>query len=109
MAEVVFLGTLRDAVEADEGPRCHSHDAEYSFPPVCSLWEARSEIRPVCSSKDKEGYKADILVIDFEHFSACERLYDPRCGINGLDYVIVGGQVAVCKGEHTHVRSGCIL
>ena len=57
----------------------------------------------------REGYKADVLVIDFEHFSACERLYDPRCGINGLDYVIVGGQVAVCKGEHTHVRSGCIL
>ena len=57
----------------------------------------------------REGYKADVLVIDFEHFSACERLYDPRCGINGLDYVIVGGQVAVHEGEHTHVRSGCIL
>ena len=57
----------------------------------------------------REGYKADVLIIDRENFSACERLYDPRCGVNGLNYVIVGGRIAVKNGEHTHVRSGCIL
>lgn len=57
----------------------------------------------------REGYAADLLVVDYDHFSACQCLADPRHGARGLDYVIVGGQVAVRQKIHTHVRSGRIL
>lgn len=55
-----------------------------------------------------EGNHADILVIDWEHFSAGSCLADPRHGAKGLDYVFVGGEIAVDHGVHTHVRSGVI-
>ena len=52
---------------------------------------------------------ADLLVLDWEHFSARENLADPRHGPQGLDYVLVAGQPAVDHGVHTHVRSGTVL
>lgn len=55
------------------------------------------------------GKAADLLVLDWAHFSAEEDLADPRRGAKGLDYVLVGGQVAVDHASHTHVRSGAIL
>ncbi|MCI8538457.1 MAG: amidohydrolase family protein [Oscillospiraceae bacterium] len=55
------------------------------------------------------GKAADLLVIDWENFLPLEDLADPRHGPCGLDYVLVGGQVAVDHGVHTHVRSGSIL
>lgn len=57
----------------------------------------------------REGYKADVLVIDYDNFSACERLYDPRHGAKGLDYVIVAGEIAVRGAQHTHILSGSII
>ena len=55
------------------------------------------------------GMSADLLVLDWEHFSARENLADPRHGPQGLDYVLVAGQTAVDHGVHTHVRSGTVL
>lgn len=55
------------------------------------------------------GKQADLLVIDWDHFSAESNLADPRHGAKGMDYVIVNGQIAVDHGRHTHVRSGKIL
>jgi len=57
----------------------------------------------------REGYCADVLVIDPAHFDPNERLWDPRCGAAGLDYCIVNGTVAVRGGVHTHARTGRIL
>ncbi|MDR2157446.1 MAG: amidohydrolase family protein [Clostridiales Family XIII bacterium] len=57
----------------------------------------------------KEGMIADLLVIARDAFSARENLADPRHGPQGLDYVIVGGKVAVDHGIRTHVRNGVIL
>lgn len=56
-----------------------------------------------------QGLAADLLVLDWEHFSARENLADPRHGPQGLDYVLVTGQIAVDHGVHTHVRSGTVL
>ena len=56
-----------------------------------------------------QGLAADLLVLDWEHFSARENLADPRHGPQGLDYVLVAGQIAVDHGVHTHVRSGTVL
>lgn len=55
------------------------------------------------------GRAADLLVLDWDHFSAEENLADPRHGPRGLDYVVVGGKIAVDHGVHTHVRSGTVL
>ncbi|MDO5300841.1 MAG: amidohydrolase family protein, partial [Clostridia bacterium] len=57
----------------------------------------------------REGYRADVLLLDPARFSSNENLSDPRCGASGLDYVIVNGEIAVRDGAHTHVRSGEIL
>lgn len=57
----------------------------------------------------KEGCAADLLIIDWDHFSADSCLADPRRGAKGLDYVLVGGEIAVDHGRHTHIRSGKIL
>lgn len=40
-----------------------------------------------------QGLAADLLVLDWEHFSARENLADPRHGPQGLDYVLVAGQI----------------
>ena len=55
------------------------------------------------------GLAADLLVLDWDHFSARENLADPRHGPQGLDYVLVAGQIAVDHGTHTHVRTGTVL
>ena len=57
----------------------------------------------------KEGLAADLLVIDLEHFDPKENLADPRHAPQGLDYVLVGGEIAVDHGVHTHVNQGQIL
>lgn len=57
----------------------------------------------------REGYRADVLVIDFARFSSNEDLSDPRRGASGLELVVVNGEVAVRDGVHTHARSGQIL
>jgi N-acyl-D-aspartate/D-glutamate deacylase len=55
------------------------------------------------------GKAADLLVIDWEKFSSETCPADPRHGAKGLDYVFVGGRIAVDHGVHTHVRSGEVL
>lgn len=57
----------------------------------------------------REGYCADVLVIDPDRFSSNECLSDPRRGASGIDYVFVNGEIAVQSGKHLHVRSGRIL
>lgn len=57
----------------------------------------------------RAGCRADILVIDPVRFSPNERIWDPRCGATGLEYVIVNGEIALRDGSHTHVRSGQII
>ena len=55
------------------------------------------------------GQAADLLVLDWDNFSARENLADPRHGPQGLDFVLVAGAVAVDHGVHTHARTGTVL
>ena len=48
-------------------------------------------------------------MIDLEHFDPKENLADPRHNPQGLDYVLVGGEIVVDHGVHTHVNRGQIL
>jgi N-acyl-D-aspartate/D-glutamate deacylase len=57
----------------------------------------------------KEGFRADLLIINPTTFSSNEQLADPRVGIKGLDYVFVNGVLAVKEEKHLHSRSGNVL
>jgi len=66
----------------------------------------------------KEGYKADINVIDFENLTLHEPevLYDLPAGgrrlvqrASGYEYTIVSGQIAFKDGESTGVLSGRLI
>ena len=57
----------------------------------------------------KEGLAADLLVIDLEHFDPKENLADPRHNPQGLDYVLVGGEIAVAHDVWRNSKSGRIV
>ena len=54
----------------------------------------------------REGYFADLLIIDKENLRSNFNLAEPRTAPSGLGYVIVNGQIAMEKGIFTHLRSG---
>ncbi len=57
----------------------------------------------------REGMTADILVIDRENLRSNENFVDPRTKPDGIDYVLLAGEVAVDHGEHSHIRAGRII
>lgn len=54
----------------------------------------------------REGYYADLLLLDWENLASREQLWDPRQSPAGLSLVCVNGQIALRDGVQTHVRSG---
>lgn len=57
----------------------------------------------------KEGYVADLVVFDPSDVSANATYEDPYQLTDGMEYVLVGGEIAVKDGERTDVRSGSVL
>jgi len=66
----------------------------------------------------KEGWHADINVIDYDNLSTCQPEYVndfPHGGgrfvvkARGYDATLVGGEVIIEKGEHTGVRPGSVI
>ncbi len=93
----VFLETERDkgATHGRDGAQAHRQRCPHSGTDRPGLCLPRSGCRSVGT--------------DWEHFAAKENLADPRHGPQGLDYVLVAGQIAVDHGTHTHVRTGTVL
>jgi len=56
----------------------------------------------------REGMHADILVLDYTNLRSNEDFLEPQHKPDGIEYVIVNGQIAVEQGTHTHIRSGRI-
>ena len=54
----------------------------------------------------KEGYDADICIFDYERFIDRADYINCTAKCDGLNYVIVGGEVAVIDGVHTGKRCG---
>lgn len=54
----------------------------------------------------REGYAADIVVVDRENLDPNLDVADPRQVVKGLDYVIVNGKVAAERGRQLHAASG---
>jgi N-acyl-D-amino-acid deacylase len=57
----------------------------------------------------REGMWADIVVFDFKHIADQATEEEPYLYPEGIEYVIVNGEVTVQKGEHTGVLAGQIL
>jgi N-acyl-D-amino-acid deacylase len=54
----------------------------------------------------RDGYKADIVVFDPAKVQATATLEDPIRNPEGIEYVIVNGQVVVERGKHTGATPG---
>lgn len=57
----------------------------------------------------REGYKADVVVFDFDRLSSDSTFENPCVYPEGIDAVLVNGTVAVDGGEHTGARAGRVL
>ncbi len=64
------------------------------------LWD-RGLLRP--------GFAADIVIFDEETISDRATFQRPKQYAEGIDYVLVSGQVVIDKGQHTGARPGRIL
>lgn len=54
----------------------------------------------------RDGFKADVVVFDFQAVRAPATRREPRQFPVGIEYVLVNGQVVVDRGQHTGVLAG---
>ena len=57
----------------------------------------------------KEGYAADICIFNPDTVIDKGTFIDPIQYPEGIEYVIIGGELAVEKGKHTGKRNGVVL
>jgi N-acyl-D-aspartate/D-glutamate deacylase len=56
----------------------------------------------------KEDYMADLVVVNQSTLKSNFNLIEPRTAPEGLDFVIINGQVAVENKKHLHIKNGKI-
>ena len=57
----------------------------------------------------RDGYVADVVVFDPERVRSNATYDEPRQFPDGIEWVLVGGEVVVEQGRHTGARSGRVL
>jgi N-acyl-D-aspartate/D-glutamate deacylase len=57
----------------------------------------------------REGLWADVVIFDYETLQDRATYDDPRLSPDGIDYVLVNGQVVIDHGAHTGARPGKVL
>ncbi len=57
----------------------------------------------------KEGFKADLVILNPDTITAKATYAEPRQYPNGIDYVIINGEIVVAEGKHTGVLAGRAL
>ena len=57
----------------------------------------------------REGYFADLVLFDPDTIRDVGKFGDPHHYPDGIDYVIVGGEIVIDHGEHTGILPGQIL
>ena len=72
-----------------------------SWPATRMRLEGRGAIR--------EGLWADVVVFDYDRLQDRATYEQPRLPPEGIDYVLVNGQVVMDKGRHTGARPGRVL
>ena len=56
-----------------------------------------------------DGFAADLVVFDPKRVRSNATYDEPRRFPDGIDWVVVGGEVVVEDGRHTGVRSGRVV
>lgn len=57
----------------------------------------------------REGLWADVVVFDYATLQDRATYEEPRLSPDGIDYVIVNGQITIDHGKHTGARAGKVL
>jgi len=57
----------------------------------------------------KEGYKADIVIFDFDHIKEMGTVENGNQFPEGIEYVIINGKITCKHGEHTGALNGKVL
>lgn len=57
----------------------------------------------------KEGCWADVVIFDFARIQDRATYEQPALYPEGIDYVLVNGQVVIERGRHTGARPGQVL
>jgi N-acyl-D-aspartate/D-glutamate deacylase len=57
----------------------------------------------------RDGLWADVVVFDYDTLQDRATYEDPRLSPDGIDYVLVNGQVVIDHGRHTGARPGRVL
>ncbi len=57
----------------------------------------------------KEGCWADVVIFDYDKIQDRATYEQPLLSPEGIDYVLVNGQVVIEHGKHTGERSGQVL
>ena len=57
----------------------------------------------------KEGNYADICILDYENIRDNATYAEPHRYPDGIEYVLVNGQVVIQNGEHTGVFPGKVI
>ncbi|HEX9971930.1 MAG TPA: D-aminoacylase, partial [bacterium] len=57
----------------------------------------------------KEGYKADIVLLDLKKLKTGTSISNPHCYSEGVEYLLVNGKVTIDKGKYTGELAGRVL
>jgi N-acyl-D-amino-acid deacylase len=57
----------------------------------------------------REGQWADVVIFDFDRVQDRATYEQPMLPPEGIDYVLVNGQIVIDHGRHTKVRPGHVL
>lgn len=86
---------------------------EKSFTLETAIYKMTGKSAAVLGLKDrgllKEGYKADLVVIDYDNIIDKGDYTEPNQYPVGIEYVIVNGEVVIKEGEDTGKRPGKVL
>lgn len=86
---------------------------EKSFTLETAIYKMTGKSAAVLGLKDrgllKEGYKADLVIIDYDNIIDKGDYTEPNQYPVGIEYVIVNGEVVIKEGEDTGKRPGKVL
>ena len=71
-------------------------------------WPA-SRMRLAGRGAIREGLWADVVIFDYATLQDRATYEEPRLSPEGIDYVLVNGQLVIDKGQHTGARPGRVL
>ncbi len=57
----------------------------------------------------KEGYRADIVILDLKNLKTKTSISNPHCYSEGVEYLLVNGKLAIDKGKYSGELAGKVL